>query len=242
MDKELIIKIQKALLDAGFDPKGLDGIIGPDTEKAIIAYKVSKGLAARPYLGPLTLSSLFGGVDPASPHMQSIIPTIVLPWINELTKHMGWDETKDNATLREWLKSDGSTLGDPAKLPWCGDCMETAIRLSLPNEWANTDKRLRVNPYWAQNWQYFGEESRPLYGALGVFVRDGGGHIACLIGVDNRLRKYRVRGGNQSNRVSDTWIDIRRCIATRKPSTWSSALPKLPEMNSEGQIISTNEA
>ncbi len=111
MDKELIMKVQAALKAAGFDPKGIDGVIGPDTEKAIIAYKKSKGLTARPYLGPITLKLLTGETPPEDVVIQ-------LPWINELTKHMGWDENIDNKALREWLKSDGSTVGDPAKIAW----------------------------------------------------------------------------------------------------------------------------
>lgn len=235
MDKELIIRLQKALKKAGFDPKGADGVIGPDTEAAIIAFKKSKGLTARPYLGPLTLKLLTGEEPPEDVVIQ-------LPWMNQLAKHMGWDEKLDNQALREWLKSDGATLGDPAKSPWCGDCMETSIRLSLPDEWGVTDKRLRVNPYWAQNWAYFGNASENRYGALGVFVRPGGGHIACLIGYDPALKRLRIRGGNQSNRVGDTWIDARRMVACRKPFTWGHELPALPIMNSKGQIVSTNEA
>jgi hypothetical protein len=235
MDKELIMKLQAALKKAGFDPKGVDGVIGPDTEKAIIAFKKSKGLAARPYIGPLTLEALIGEEPPEDAVVQ-------LPWINQLAKHMGWDEKIDNQALREWLKSDGSTVGDPAKIPWCGDCMETAIRLGLPGEWAITDKRLTVNPYWAQNWQYFGLPSERLYGALGAFVRPAGGHIACLIGYDPGLKRLRIRGGNQSNRVGDTWIDANRMIACRRPQKWDHDLPALPVMNSRGEIVSTNEA
>jgi hypothetical protein len=42
-----------------------------------------------------------------------------LPWIAEGKKPFGWHETRDNAKLREWLRSDGKTLGDPKALPWC---------------------------------------------------------------------------------------------------------------------------
>ncbi len=114
--------------------------------------------------------------------------------------------------------------------------------MSLPDEWAVTDQRLRVNPYWAQNWEYFGVASKPAYGCQAVFVRPGGGHIACLIGYDPGLNRYRIRGGNQSNRVGDTWIDAKRMVACRKPKTWEHDLPPLPVMNSRGLIVSTNEA
>jgi hypothetical protein len=193
------------------------------------------GLAARPYLGPLTIAALLGGTPKES---------VQLPWINQLAKHMGWDEKIDNQALREWLKSDGATLGDPAKNPWCGDCMETAIRLGIPGEWEVTDQRLRANPYWAQNWQWFGVECKPAYGAVAAFVRPQGGHVACLIGYDPGLKRFRIRGGNQSNRVGDTWIEAKRMLehGCRKPKKWGQDLPPLPRMNSAGAIVSTNEA
>ncbi len=236
MNKELVKEIQIALKEKGYDPKGTDGVLGPNTEAAIVAFKIHEGLAARPYLGPITIAKLLGGEPEDLPPQ-----AIQFPWVNEMSKHMGWEEVGNNEALRAWLKSDGATIGDPAQIPWCGDCMETSIRLSLPHEWDITDKRLRTNPYWAQNWQYFGVQSKPLYAALGVFRRNGGGHIALLMGIDRKLNRLRIRGGNQSNRVSDTWIDAGRMIATRKPATWDGALFPLPEMNSIGQIISVNE-
>jgi hypothetical protein len=33
-----------------------------------------------------------------------------------------------------WLKRGGRSLGDPSKNPWCGDFVETCIRIGLPDE------------------------------------------------------------------------------------------------------------
>lgn len=240
MNKELVKQVQLALAQAGFDPGDADGVIGPKTEAAIVAYKIANGLVSRPYLGPVTLAKLIGG--DADDYLE--IESLQLPWVNELGKHLGWHEVQNNAALETWLRSDGSTVGDPSKVPWCGDCMETAIRLTLPNEWVITDKRLRTNPYWALNWVYFGVQCKPAYGAISAFRRDGGGHIAVLMGFDKKHNRYRIRGGNQSNRVSDTWIDAVRMAPAcpRKPSTWAHELPPLPFMDSTGAIISHNEA
>lgn len=233
MSKEEIKKLQRRLLELGFDPKGVDGVIGPDTEKAIVAFKKSVGLAARPYVGPITLEALFGKDAPTT-------PVAALPWMAEITKYMGYHEITNNATLRKWLKSDGATLGDPAKLPWCGDCIETAIKLSLPNE--PFTGNLKKNPYWALNWAKFGEKSDMRYGTVGAFKRPSGGHVAFIVGYDPKRKRLRVRGGNQSNSVSDTWIEESRLVAIRKPKTWKEELPPIPIMDSRGQIVSTNEA
>lgn len=232
-------QIQARLNELGFGPLQVDGVIGPATDAAIMKFKKSVGLVARPYIGPVTLGKLFGNGD-----IRAVEPVVtgILPWDNELKKHIGWHEVGNNAALRAWLKSDGSTLGDPSKSPWCGDAMETAIRLGLPDEWARTDARLRANPYWALNWEFFGESSPLRYGAICSFKRKGGGHIAEAIGIDPKRGLLRVRGGNQSNTVSDTWIDKARLHSCRKPVTWSHDLPPLPVMNSAGKIVSTNEA
>jgi uncharacterized protein (TIGR02594 family) len=42
-----------------------------------------------------------------------------LPWITEGKKVFGLHEIRNNAALKQWLRSDGKTLGDPKALPWC---------------------------------------------------------------------------------------------------------------------------
>ena len=56
-----------------------------------------------------------------------------------------------------WLKRDGRSLGDPGKNPWCGDFVETCIRMGLPDE--PLLGALGTNPYWARNWLLFGERT-----------------------------------------------------------------------------------
>lgn len=230
-------QIQQKLNELGFGPIEVNGVIGPATDAAVVAFKKKNGLNPRPYIGPLTLQMLF---DTRKPVLQD--PSGILPWDAELKKHLGMSEITNNKALREWLRSDGATLGDPAKLPWCGDTIETAIRLGLPDEWAVTDKTLRANPYWALNWALLGVESELAYGCIVTFKRPGGGHVAELIGIDPKRKMLRVRGGNQANSVSDTFIAQARMFSCRKPSTWAKKLPPLPVMDSAGKIISTNEA
>ena len=103
-----------------------------------------------------------------------------LPWMIEAKKVMGLHETRDHAALAKWLKSDGKTLGDPSKLPWCGDCVDTAIELALPDE--PRPGKLGENPYWALNWLLFGKACNPAYGAVVAFERPGGGHVGFVSG------------------------------------------------------------
>lgn len=236
--------IQKALKEKGFDPGPIDGIMGPRTEAAICRFKASEGLWARPYIGPITLSRLLGPAAALQKRDGTPAGSTEAPWVNELGKYLWKHETRDNAKLKAWLKSDGRTLGDPKELPWCGDAMETAIRLSLPMEpWSG---RVAANPYLARNWLDFGVPCEMSYGAIAVLWRGSrngtSGHVAAVVGYDPKRRRLRIRGGNQSNMVSDAWISEDRVLGYRKPATWRPTLPPVPIMNSKGAVVSRNEA
>lgn len=156
-----------------------------------------------------------------------------------MQKVLGWHEVRDREKLSRWLRSDGKTLGDPSKLPWCGDAVDTAIALALPNEPRPGD--LGKNPYWALNWQFLGVKTRPVFGAIGVFKRPSGGHVGFLIGED--AGAYLVLGGNQSNEINDkAWIDKKRMVDCRWPSTFKNPNTPLPKRSRGGAGLSTNEA
>lgn len=54
-----VLKLQKALIQLGFDPSGTDGKFGRGTEAAVIQYQASKGLTADGKAGSLTLNALY---------------------------------------------------------------------------------------------------------------------------------------------------------------------------------------
>lgn len=84
---------------------------------------------------------------------------------------------------------------------------------------------LPVNPLWARGWSAFGTRlPAPARGAVLVFERGPtAGHVGFYVG--EAAGRYRVLGGNQSNMVSETWIEKARLIAIRWPS--SVAAPAL---------------
>lgn len=242
MRRFTVKQVQTALKNHGYQI-AVDGVMGPQTEAAISDFKGRNGLRRRPLIGPLTADLLFGEQDEPVNHVDlEDFP----PWVNELGRHMHMHEIRDNAKLRRWLASDGAALGDPAELPWCGDAMETAIKLTLPRE--PFPGALGENPYWARNWALLGEEHDLALGVMVVLTRGRGGHIGTAVGWDPRNRRIRCRGGNQSNSINDTWVDGvpvsegGRLLALRAPVTYNRPLPRIPIMNSEGDVISTNEA
>lgn len=184
--------VQSRLRDLGFDPGPIDGIQGPLTDAAIVAFKRSIGFMARPYVGPLTLAALFHKSEPLRNVMEP-------EWVTYGKRVMGLHEVRDRTKLMAWLRSDGHALGDPSKLPWCGDFVETCIRLALPRE--PLPGALGQNPYWAKNWCLLGHAlMAPAYGAVGVTSRTGGNHVFFFVGEDDR--SWYCLGGNQSNTVS----------------------------------------
>jgi hypothetical protein len=64
----------------------------------------------------------------------SVAPPGPLPWITEAKSAPGRHEARDRSWPMIWPKRGGHSLGDPSKNPWCGDFVETCIRIGLPDE------------------------------------------------------------------------------------------------------------
>lgn len=206
--------IQRGLSDLGYDPGPVDGVWGRQTDAATRRLLAGAG---RPVLADAVTD---------------------LPWMKEARLVMGRHETRDHGLLSRWLRSDGKTLGDPAKLPWCGDFVETCLRLALPGE--EFPGPLGENPYWARNWLRLGQSTPATYGAVVVFERGKGGHVGFAVGED--ATALHVLGGNQSDSVTIARISKARLLGARWPASWPRPVtPTLPRMTAAG-ILSTNEA
>lgn len=216
--------IQERLHVLGYDPGPVDGIPGRLTIAAIEAFQKDEALTVDGIVGPKTLAALNEATIPP------LSPDIVPPWIENLRQHIGLQEVRDNKKLRDYLDSDGSTVGDPAKIPWCGDAVQTPLALTLPKE------PLPANPYWALNWAKWGvpvpDGIVPL-GAVGTKYRNGGGHVFFVVGHDATY--YFALGGNQSNSICIIKIAKADCNPLRWPSTYPMG-PGLPETTLDAAI------
>lgn len=220
------LDIQRRLAELGYQPGKLDGIPGRETAAAVKQFQRARNLDVDGIVGPATLAALFPRIDRGD---------AAAPWLELARAKVGLHERLNNKTLRDWLKSDGNTLGDPAQLPWCGDFMETCIALTLP------DEVLPANPYYALNWRVFGVPLKIVAaGAIAPFSRPGGGHIAMIVGHDRET--FHVLGGNQSNAVTITRIAKNRLAGSlRWPKTFPLPTIELP-LSTLDATVSQNEA
>jgi uncharacterized protein (TIGR02594 family) len=232
--------VQRALIALDYDlgrsgpfGKGDDGLWGGLSRKAMLAYQKARGLKETGLPDAATLRRLF----PDAPAAPAILP----PWYAEMLRRKGLHEVRNRSALMAWLRGDGKTLGDPAKLPWCGDAVETAIHLTLPDE-----PRI-VNPYLARNWLKFGRPlATPALGAVLVFwrgTRNGtSGHVGFYAGEEKGGAVLHVLGGNQSDAITIARLGRDRLLGIRWPSTYALPTSGRVLLASNGAALSTNEA
>lgn len=216
--------LQLALKQHGFDPGPIDGIHGPKTDAAIIAFKRSVGLAPRSFVGPKTLAALGFDPVPAQTYQQ--------PWMQEAARHLGLTEIpgkRHNSTIVRWGRALGAWWSDD-ETPWCGTFAAHCLRaadLEIPQHW-----------YRAKAYAEWGLPISPRVGAIAVFGRSGGGHVGFIVG-ESASDLY-ILGGNQRNQVNITPIAKSRLIAVRWPREAQLGTNMLPRM--AGGVRTTNEA
>lgn len=236
--------LRTRLLAHDYSPGGVDGVFGRNTRNALMTFQRSRMLAQTGVADAKTVEALrkapydkpSSGTDDGDAPAKEIHDEF--PWMALALRKKGLHEGRNNAELRKFLKSDGKTLGDPAKLPWCGDFVETCIAVTLPNE------VVPVNPYLARNWLKFGKaEPTPAYGDVLTFWRGTksgySGHVAFYYAEDKT--HFHVLGGNQSNSVSVTRIARNRLLGARSPLTGGPYRRMRVHVAASG-AVSTNEA
>ena len=196
--------LQERLKALGHNPGIIDGSMGPNTRRAVREFQSTHGLVIDGVAGPLTWSALDRALTRNGAPVGTSRPSP--PWVDELLRRKGLHESRDHSALYAWLRSAGSAV-DPARTPWCGDAVETAILRALP------DEPVPANPMASINWLKFGREMKaPALGAVLVFWRGTKsgwqGHVGFYVGED--ATHYHVLGGNQSNAITITKLTKNR--------------------------------
>lgn len=157
-------------------------------------------------------------------------------WIVEALKNVGVTEIrgpKHNTVIVGWLDSLRAWWKDD-ETPWCGvfvaHCMKTAGH-PLPKYWMR-----------AKDWLNWGTSlSRPVYGCVVVFDREGGGHVGFVVGRD-QAGNLMVIGGNQGNQVNIRPFDRSRVVGYRWPAGAAAPEDKALDLVTSDGKLSTNEA
>lgn len=234
MNASEVREIQTRLKAHGFDPGQIDGVIGTDTMLAIIAFKTSKGLASRAYVGPITLAELRKepSANPAPPEIKGE-PV----WLRRARQEIGVSEIAgkqhSKRVLSYWELAKLSFSDD--ETPWCAgfvgamleDCGIKSTRSGM-----------------ARSYEKWGQPCAAVPGAIVVFWRgsrsSGSGHVGFVTGKD-QYGNILVLGGNQGDAVNIKPFSVGRIVGYRWPAGFSPSGEPLRTIASDGQV-STNEA
>lgn len=230
------LEVQQILASLGFDPGPIDGIRGPKTDAAVVAFKRSIGLRARPFVGPITIAALQEAAERIQQDGSAYLAKEDLPWMEAAANVRGLHERRNNSALRDWFWRSVAWI-NPAEIAWCGAFVETCHRMASPRT------ETVENPLGARQWMKFGKEANPGFGATLVFwrgKRNGWqGHVGFYHGED--ATHYHVLGGNQSNAVTVTRIAKTRLLGSRVPEWFEGTLR--PNWVTPGGVpVTTNEA
>lgn len=242
-----IAELQEALLRSGAELV-VDSDFGRMTRLAVERFQAANRIAADGEVGPITagyLDAIKAGVRTIEPLPSSLN---LMPWLSYMRALTGTKEipgARSNPLILSWVKSLGARyprlrpnidwyVNDDT--PWCGLAIAEVVGECDPGF------EPPEAPLGAINWASWGVElPAPALGAIMVFSRPGGNHVALYEGED--ASTYHIRGGNQSNTINVTRIAKNRL---RKGGIrWPRGYP-LPEIKSVKKAatgaVSKNEA
>jgi uncharacterized protein (TIGR02594 family) len=227
------LDIQRRLLELGYSigKAGADGVMGPSTEAAIVAFKASVGLQARPYIGPLTLEKLFGyAVAGASTPIPSGEPR----WLVFARRYSGLREIKGRGYAPEIL-----AMWKAVKLPYQDD--ETPWCAGFVGFALESVGITSTRSAWARSYEGWGMKlPKPVVGCVVTFKRDGGGHVGFVTGRD-QAGNLMVLGGNQADAVNMKPFSTSRVTGYFWPKGEPLPDGTMPVVASDGKV-STIEA
>lgn len=157
-------------------------------------------------------------------------------WIARAYQFNGLKEIPGSPThpvISGWLKKLRAWWSDD-DTPWCGTFVAAVMDsccIAPPKAW-----------YRAKAWLDWGSAlAQPATGCIVVFDRAGGGHVAIVVGRDDRGRLLCI-GGNQGNAVSVAPFDRSRVLGYRwPPNEPIPAIKQLPLL-ANNATSSSNEA
>jgi len=234
MTASQVREVQTRLKVHGFDPGPVDGIFGSNTALAVIAFKVSKGLAARSYVGPITLAALR-----QAPSARPVPPEVKGEpvWLRRARQEIGVTEIAGRQHSKRIL-----SYWELAKLPFRDD--ETPWCSGYVSAMLEDCGIKSTRSGMARSYEKWGQPCGAIPGAVAVFWRgsrsSGFGHVGFLTGKDQH-GNLMILGGNQGDAVNIKPFSTSRLVGYRWPAGVSIGSDALVVTESDG-LVSTNEA
>jgi uncharacterized protein (TIGR02594 family) len=145
----------------------------------------------------------------------------------------------DNAEIIAWARGEGGAIAKSYKqdsIPWCALYANMVLtKVGIKG----------TETLWALDWANWGQKlPGPAVGAFAPMKRQGGGHIAIVVGRDQKGNLLCL-GGNQSDAVNIAAFPAKRPLSFRWPAGVAlppkTGLESLPLLRSDGRI-STKES
>lgn len=190
--------VQEKLNKVGYQ-LAVDGVVGPMTKGAIIAFQRAYGLTDDGVAGPKTIAKLNEVIQsqghPAVPAAHGSEAT----WMPIAVKELGEKEvvgSKDNPRILEYGRSVDYNGGKPTQndeVPWCSIFVSWCLQQAGYKD---------TNSAWAGSYDHYGVACDAKHGAVITLKRTDGSthHVTFLDHVDSN-GNFVCLGGNQSNAV-----------------------------------------
>ncbi len=132
----------------------------------------------------------------------------------EARSHIGWEENKNRAALRDFIAKSGIKL-DPVDLPWCAAYANGCCAAVGAHGTGSAMARSFLGSPMKRTYD-------PKEGDFVIFWRvsptSESGHVAFFVRFSADGKKVLALGGNQNNSVCEEWHDASRVIGfTRLP-------------------------
>jgi len=238
----IVEQIQLGLKSIGYALKGT-GYFGAATDVAVSTFQKRAGLAADGKFGAKSAAALDAAMTTPGTSATVVVPQEVgRPlWLEAGLKLVGLREgagSGDNQQIIDWAKEEGGDISkeyNHDSIPWCAlfanhilthvglKGTETLWALDFAGKWPS----VRLDG--------------PAVGAFAPMLRNGGGHIICIVGKAANGNIMGL-GGNQSDSVSVAQFPLSRL---NKGFWWPEGQPlpvvgidKLPIVTSDGRVSS----
>lgn len=212
-------QIQMALRAIGFPLKGT-GWFGPSTDVAVEGFQRRAGLTVDGKVGKLTAAAIDAAL---TSNREEIHPAAVKEisrplWLEAGIRLIGTKEVlgaKNNSVIIDWAKDEGGDISHDYthdSIPWCALFMNHILtKVGLKGTetlWALDFDADYMKKRVGHGWPAVKLPGIAI-GSIAPMVRNGGGHVTCVVGKDQHGNIMGL-GGNQSDEVNITAFPMSR--------------------------------